>query len=279
MSDAGQTLREAAQRVGAVSDTPRLDAELLLAHALGIERSQLLLDPARYDIPGGFADLIARRLAHEPVAYILGYREFWSLRFSVGPGVLIPRPDSETLIEACLDAARARYPEKWPQSILDLGCGPGTLLLAALSEFSGATGLGVDMAGTALDFAKANATALGLADRAHFQAGNWGEGLDRRFDLILCNPPYISDSEALMPDVARHEPHGALFAGPDGLDDYRRIMPDLTCLLARDGVVVFEIGAKQHAAVAALATAHGFSVQCRQDLAGHDRALVLTWRQ
>ena len=271
------SLRTATNLLTGTSDTPRLDAELLMAHALGIERSAMLLDPARHEVPDLYAHLVARRMAHEPIAYILGYRDFWTLRIEVGPGVLIPRPDSETLVEACLDFARHERGAGWPSRVLDLGTGPGTLLLAVLSEFPDATGLGVDASEQALAYARDNAEELGMADRTGFQSGDWGKGVDGAFDLILCNPPYIADSEILMPDVADHEPAGALFAGADGLDDYRRIIPDLPRLLAPDGLAVLEIGATQHISVRKLAEAAGFAVACRQDLGGRDRALLLTF--
>lgn len=273
MSEVSAALRDAAARLAAVSDTPRLDAELLMAHALGIERQALLLDPARFVVPDGFAALIERRMAHEPVAYIVGYRDFWTIRLAVGPGVLIPRPDSETLIEAALSHIEDR---EAPLHILDLGTGPGTLLLALLSELPEAAGLGVDVSAEALAFARRNAGELQMQDRAIFREGDWSDGVAGQFDLILCNPPYIADSEQLMPDVAEHEPAGALFAGPDGLDDYRRIIPDLPRLLAPGGVAILEIGASQLISVSALAEAAGFTVGCRRDLGGRDRALLLT---
>lgn len=272
MTDVKQALRDAAQRLAGVSDTPRLDAELLMAHALDVERQALLLDPSRFAVPAGFASLVERRLGYEPVAYIVGYRDFWTIRLAVGPGVLIPRPDSEALIEGAIGHFGARA----PAHILDLGTGPGTLLLAALCEWPGATGVGVDTSDVALGYARANADALDVGGRAEFRLGDWGQGVDGPFDLILCNPPYIGDSEKLMPDVADHEPAGALFAGSDGLDDYRRIIPDLPRLLAPGGVAILEIGATQHISVCDLAEAAGFKVACRQDLGGRDRALLLT---
>lgn len=272
VTDVAAALRDAAQRLAAVSDTPRLDAELLMAHALGVERQALLLDPSRFERPDSFANLVALRMKHEPVAYILGYRDFWTIRIGVGPGVLIPRPDSETLIEAAVQYFGAAG----PQRILDLGTGPGTLLFAALSEWPAASGLGVDASDIALDYANENALALGLENRTHLMLGNWADQVDGQFDLILCNPPYIADSEELMPDVAGHEPAGALFAGADGLDDYRRIVPDLPRLLAPGGAAILEIGFSQHMLVRELAEAAGFSVACRQDLGGRDRALLLT---
>lgn len=259
----------AAQLLAAVSDTPRLDAELLLAHALGIERGDLLLDPERFTVPDAFATLMARRLDKEPVAYILGHRDFWTVRIGVGPGVLIPRADSETLLEVAV----AQCP--LPRRILDLGTGPGTLLLAALAEWPDASGIGVDVSPTALDYARRNAAALGCDERAQFRLGNWGEGVEERFDLILCNPPYIGTDEPLMADVAKHEPGEALFAGVDGLDDYRRIVPDLPRLLAPGGAAILEIGWTQRAAVTALGEAAGLSVAAHRDLGGRDRALLM----
>ena len=272
MTDVGAALREAAARLAAVSDTSRLDAELLMAHALGVERPALLLDPERYDVPADFGALIARRMAHEPVAYILGYRDFWTIRLQVGPGVLIPRPDSETLIEAAV----RHFGGTGPSHILDLGTGPGTLLYAAMSEWPAARGVGIDASEVALGYAGENASALAMNDRTKLIHGDWAEGISGAFDLILCNPPYIADSEQLMPDVVAHEPAGALFAGADGLDDYRRVIPDLPRILAPGGLAVLEIGHTQHMLVRKLAEAAGFSVACRQDLGGRDRALLLT---
>lgn len=273
MSEVSAALRDAAARLAGVSDTPRLDAELLMAHTLGVERQALLLDPTRFAVPDPFGDLVARRLAHEPVAYIVGYRDFWTIRLAVGPGVLIPRPDSETLIEVAL----ARIADRAvPLLVLDLGTGPGTLLLALLSDLPQATGLGIDASRDALALADENARRLGMADRAVFREGNWTTDVAGQFDVILCNPPYIADDEALMADVADYEPTGALFAGADGLDDYRRIIPDLPRLLAPGGVAILEIGHTQRILVSELAEAAGFAIRCKQDLGGRDRALLLT---
>lgn len=273
MTDIATALRDAAARLETVSDTPRLDAELLMAHALGIERPALLLDPSRFAVPRDFGALVARRMGHEPVAYILGYRDFWTIRLKVAPGVLIPRPDSETLIEAALSRIDDRDA---PLRLLDLGTGPGTLLLALLSELPETAGLGVDASPAALALAGENAEALGMADRAVFRESDWASEVAGDFDLILCNPPYIADSEALMPDVADYEPAGALFAGADGLDDYRRIIPDLGRLLAPGGAAILEIGHRQRISVSQLAEKAGFAVTCKQDLGGRDRALLLT---
>lgn len=271
MIDVTDALRRAADLLACVSDTPRLDAEILLAHALGVERNVLLLDAARFSGPDGLAALIERRLAHEPIAYIIGYRDFWTVRIGVGPGVLVPRADSETL----LSVAVQHFGDAAPRRILDLGTGPGTLLLAALDQWPDATGLGIDASATALDFARTNAAALGLAGRAELRAGDWAAGIDERFDLILCNPPYVRTDEALMPDVARYEPGAALFAGGDGLNDYRRLVPQLDGLMTPGGIAAVEIGWQQAAAVTGLALAAGLVVELHRDLGGRDRMLLL----
>lgn len=268
---ADTALRDAARRLAAVSDTPRLDAELLLAHALGISRDRLLLAGADAAVPPGFADLVARRLAHEPVAYITGTRAFWTIELAVGPGVLVPRPDSETLLTSAL----AHFGESGPALVLDLGTGSGALLLAALDQWPSARGLGVDRSDAALAAARANAARLGLAPRAEFVAGDWAAALDRRFDLVLCNPPYVEAGSVLPPDVRLYEPASALFAGSDGLDAYRVLMPQLARLIAANGIAAVEIGATQAAAAAALAAAAGLVAACHRDLAGRDRCLVL----
>ena len=266
-------LRDAAARLAAVSDSPRLDAELIAAHAAGLERHEMLLRLRDLAVPTDADALLARRLAHEPVAHITGTRDFWTLRLRVSPDVLIPRPDSETLIEAAL---RHFAGQAGPRRILDLGTGSGALLLAALSEWPDATGLGVDISGAALAVARDNARRCGLADRAAFAQGDWGAGLDDRFDLILCNPPYIEAGAVLAPDVVDHEPHGALFAGADGLDCYRRLAPDMARLLAPGGLAVFEIGHDQGAAVSALFAGQGFVPTLHPDLAGRDRCIAIT---
>lgn len=262
-------IAEAASRIA--SDTPRLDAELLMAHALGVSREAMLLSRLGDPVPDEFAALVERRIAHEPVAYITGSRGFWTIEVRVGPGVLVPRADSETLIEAAVAHFAGG---EGPNRVLDLGTGPGTLLLAALAEWPEAQGLGVDESETALGYARDNAARLGMADRVELRAGDWAGALDGRFDLILCNPPYIGTGEELGPEVCEHEPAGALFAGADGLDDYRRIVPDLPRLLAPGGIAVLEIGWTQGAAVCALARAAGLTAALRQDLGGRDRAVT-----
>jgi release factor glutamine methyltransferase len=243
-----------------------------MAHALGATREQLLLNHLDDATPPQFAALLARRLTHEPIAYITGTRAFWTIELQVGPGVLIPRPDSETLIEAAV----AHFAGRPPATILDLGTGPGTLLLAALAEWPAAHGVGIDASEPALDYARRNADALGMADRAHFRLGNWAAGLNTQFDLILANPPYIGTAEPLPRDVGEHEPAAALYAGADGLDDYRRLVPQLRPRLAPGGAAIIEIGFTQAAPVTALLDAEGFAVTLAHDLAGHPRALIAT---
>lgn len=263
------TLADAARRLADVSDTARLDAELLMAHALGITREALLLGARDRPAPAGFDGLLARRLAHEPIAYITGTRDFWTIALHVTPAVLIPRPDSETLIEAAV----AHFGARGPRRILDLGTGSGALLLAALAEWPEATGRGVDASAGAVAVARGNAARLGLAARATIAAGGWEAAADGGYDLVLCNPPYIGLDEPLPPDVARYEPASALYAGADGLDDYRAILGQLR--LPAHGIACFEIGATQGAAVSALAAGKGFLTEIRQDLAKQDRCIVI----
>ncbi len=263
-------LRAAAARLAPACDTPRLDAELLLAHALGLTREDMILRQRDLAAPPGHEALLARRLAGEPVAYIVGARDFWTLTLHVTPAVLIPRPDSETLIEAAID----HFGGAGPATVLDLGTGSGALLLATLDQWRGARGLGVDASAEALAVARGNAERLGMADRAKFALGDWGAGLAGPFDLILINPPYIATSAMLPRDVLHHEPHGALFAGAEGLDDYRRIAPQLPGLLGAGGIAVLEIGFDQRESVTALLRAAGLAVGARPDLGGRDRCLI-----
>lgn len=265
-------LAGAARRLADSSDTPRLDAELLMAHALGEEREAMLLDDLGRPSPPAFAPLLARREAGEPVAYIIGRRAFWTIELEVGPGVLVPRPDSECLIEAAV----THFGADGPGRILDLGTGPGTLLLAALDQWPRATGLGVDSSEAALAYARRNSERLGLSGRARFRAGDWGEGLGERFDLVLCNPPYVEAGAELPRDVADWEPPEALFAAADGLSEYRRLAPQLSRLLAPGGLACLEIGAGQRGAVASLFEAEGFTISSRNDLNGIERCLQLT---
>lgn len=266
-----QALREATARLEAVSGTPRLDAELLLAHSLGLSRNALLLSQRDLTATAEFAPLLERRMAGEPVAYITGIRDFWTISLHVTPDVLIPRPDTETLLEAALDHFGSRAPRR----ILDLGTGSGALLLAAFDQWPDASGTGVDISPAALAVARENAERLGFADRAEFRLGNWADGLEGSYDLILANPPYVACDAALEGDVL-HEPAGALFAGPEGLDDYRHIAPALPNLISVQGMAALEIGHDQGESVSAILTDQGFRVSIRSDLGGLDRCLVAT---
>ncbi len=256
-------------------ENPSREARLLIAHALGLPARALLPQAAQLD-PAILEPLLRRRAAHEPLAYITGTRGFWSLDLAVSRATLIPRPDSETLIEA----ARAHFPAPTPpRTILDLGTGTGALLLAALTEFPAAFGIGTDLSPAASRLAARNAAALGLAPRTAFLAADWAAPLRGRFDLILCNPPYVATAEipGLMPEVAGHEPASALDGGPDGLREYARLIPTLPALLAPGGLACLELGAGQAPATSALARAAGFTaLATRRDLAGIERALLLS---
>lgn len=267
-------IRAAAARLEGSSDTARLDAEVLAAHLLGVSRSDMLLRHMRDPAPQGLGDLVERRLAHEPVAYITGRQEFFGLPLRVSRDVLIPRGDSEVLVEAAL-AAR---PEA--RRVLDCGTGSGALLLATLAHLPEATGIGIDRSPEALAVAAANAARLGLAGRARmavadWEAPGWTEALGEAFDLILANPPYVETMADLAPSVRAHEPAGALFAGPEGLDAYRLLVPQLPALLAPGGIALVEIGAAQADAVGAIAATAGLCATLHRDLANRPRALQL----
>ena len=276
MGDAAGALRAASETLAETSESPRLDAELLMAHALQIEREDLLLNLPGLRAPAEFSALVDRRLQSEPIAHIIGKKEFWGLDFQVTPDVLIPRPDSELLIEEAVRAFASLHPRR----ILDLGTGSGALLLAALSEFPEASGLGIDVSAAALQIAHNNADALGLADRARFMLldwtlPDWTDSLGPGFDLILANPPYVSTRASLSADVVQFEPHQALFAGKDGLDDYRIIIPALENLLSPAGSALLEIGFDQANPVSEIAKKHGYHVVLKQDFGGNDRLLTL----
>ncbi len=267
------SIRAAAAQLATTSDTARLDAELLMAHALGVTRSDLLLRHMDQPAPAAFAALVARRADYEPVAYIVGEQEFRSLPFRVTPAVLIPRGDSEVLVEAALAARRDA------RRLLDCGTGSGALLLAVLAELPGASGVGIDRSPAALAVATENAARLGLAERAAWQLAdwhqpNWAADLGQ-FDLILANPPYVETGAELAPSVRAHEPAEALFAGAEGLDDYRVLLPQLPALLSPGGVALVEIGATQAEVVSAIAVTAGFRVILHRDLADRPRCLQL----
>jgi release factor glutamine methyltransferase len=269
--------RIAARLAAAGIEGARSEAWLLLAATTGVERAALMAgqrdrlsaaEEMRLDA------LVRRRLAREPVAYLLGEKEFWSLRFEVAPAVLIPRPETETVVEAVL----AQLPDRQRSlRLLDLGVGSGCLLLALLSELPRARGLGVDDSAAALAIAGRNAERLGLTMRAHFRPGCWAEGLANPFDVIVSNPPYVTESDwdRLQPEIREFEPKAALVAGPDGLAAYRALAPDCARLLAPGGLCALEIGLGQGDAVAALLAAQGLTVVARRrDLAGVERCVL-----
>lgn len=267
-----EALRAATARLG--TDWARDEAEMLMAHALGLTRGAMLLNHMRDPAPAAFETLIERRLRHEPVGHILGEAEFYGRRFKVTPDVLIPRGDSETTLAAALEAAPA------PRRILDCGTGSGILLLSLLAELPEAVGVGIDRSADALAVAADNSRTLGLEHRAELRAADWtvtgwADGLGT-FNLVISNPPYVEDNAELDASVRDHEPHGALFAGLDGLDAYRAMIPQLPALLAPQGIVVLEIGYRQADVVTALARASGFAAELRRDLADRPRALILS---
>jgi release factor glutamine methyltransferase len=256
-----EILRDAAERFRLNGiESPRAEARMLWEHAQG--RDSI------------FDQLVQRRLAHEPIAYITGRKEFWSLEFEVGPGVLIPRPETETLVEQTL----AELPDRAAaHRILDLGTGTACLLVAILTEYPHAIATGVDCSDAALRWARRNVTRHGIDGRCTFVQGDWA-AVEGSFDLVLSNPPYVrsADIAALAPDVRDHEPRGALDGGPDGLDAYRAIAPVLKRHLEPGGGSLLEIGAGQHHLVKEIMEAEGLKVpSTAPDLAGIPRCVVV----
>jgi release factor glutamine methyltransferase len=281
MMTAREAVHRAARRL-ADAGVPEAQAEArrLFALGAGIEAGgvRAVADtPLAAEALARFNALVARRADHEPFAYIAGEREFWSLPFRVTPATLIPRPDTETVVEAALAHVRARSGNVL--RILDLGTGSGCILLALVSELPRANGIGVDMSEAALEVAAVNARALGLADRAAFRRGNWTDGIAGPFDLIVSNPPYIPEGDiaALDADVARFEPHAALAGGRDGLDAYRAIAAAAPPLLAPGGALLLEVGFGQAEDVSTLLRGAGLDIHAvRADLAGIPRCVVAT---
>jgi release factor glutamine methyltransferase len=301
----GLAIREAAEALVGKSDTARLDAELLMAHLLGVTRSDLLMRHMRDEVSEGYARLIVRRMRGEPVAYIIGTQDFYGHTLRVTPEVLIPRGDSEVLVEA---AVKARPDAK---RVLDCGTGSGALLLAVLHELPQAEGVGVDSSFPAILVAIENAERVGInhppdpieteqfverlkrdgidtgigtlayapEGRASFKCLDWRKRGWRKFlgqfDLILANPPYVEEAAELDASVRDHEPAGALFSGPEGLDDYRVLVPQLAGLLAPGGAAFVEIGYQQADPVTAIARSAGLSATLHRDLAGRPRVLEL----
>ena len=252
---------------------PRAEARLLLAHVLGGDRARTLSGQVTPEQQAVFESFVTRRAAREPLAYITGHREFWSLDFRVGPGVLIPRPDSETLIE---EALRLIPDRATPLVMADLGTGSGALLIAALTEFPHAKGIGFESDATAAGWARQNLSLHQLTDRAQIRESDWNEAAENTFDLILSNPPYVpaKDIEKLEPEVRDHEPGAALDGGRDGLDAYRGLARLLPRILRAGGLAIMEIGMGQDAAMEPLFKGLEL-VRIAPDLSGIPRALAL----
>ena len=264
------------------SSSPRLDARVLAKHVLDCDDAALIAradDPPDEKMKKAFAELIMRRSVGEPVAYITGVKEFWGLMFHVTRDVLIPRADSECLIEAACDGVD----ESAPLRILDLGTGSGCLLCALLNELPMASGTGVDQSAAAVEIAKNNAVALGLSGRAEFFVSDWFENVNGRFDIIVANAPYIPADRrsGLIIDVSEFEPSTALFAGADGLDAYRRIFDDVSGYVTESGRVVAEYGDQEQGeklrAMAAAAVPDA-RLSTIRDLAARERGLALRRR-
>lgn len=256
------------------------DARILLAHALHLDRAQLLAQSDRL-LEAREIDtvlpLAVRRLKREPVARILGRKEFWSLPLGLTPDVLVPRPETETIVEAALDRVLRGGLRLERLRVLDIGTGSGALLLALLKEMPNATGTGTDIDAGALACARANAERHNLAGRCSFVAGDMAAGLAGPFDLIVSNPPYVARGEIarLEPEVGDYDPKVALDGGEDGLDAYRAIAAAAPRLLAPDGRLIVELGAGQELSVRTLFTNTGLAiVTVRNDLSGIPRALV-----
>jgi release factor glutamine methyltransferase len=278
LSTIAQALTWAADQLRAASATPRLDAELLLGHILGWERARvlaeghaLLVEPWR----SAFRALIMRRAALEPVAYLIGHKEFYGLDFLVDRGVLVPRPETELLVDLALRYARG-LPAQRPPVIADIGTGSGCIAVAVAVHLADALVYATDISPDALRIAGKNVERYGVAARVRLIQGNLLDALPEPVDLLLSNPPYTILSE-IDEGVRRHEPHLALEGGLDGLDSYRRLLAAAAPALRPGGAVILEIGAAQGAAVSALALTHipGARVSVHQDLAGLDRVVMI----
>jgi release factor glutamine methyltransferase len=274
----GDLLGAAAAQLAAVGiDGAMREARLLLQAAAGVPISAQIAFPERTpaaDAAARFEQLLARRARREPMAQILGQREFWSLAFRVTADTLDPRPDSETLVRAVLDQVPDR---STALRLVDFGTGTGCLLLSLLRELPNAVGIGVDVSAAALAVAAGNANALALAQRASFHRGNWDDGLDPAFDIVVSNPPYIpsGDIAALQPEVASFEPRLAVDGGPDGLEAYRGLGPATGRLLARGGLAAFEIGQGQADSVRRIMAAAGLRhIATARDLAAVERCVL-----
>jgi len=271
----------AAQLKSAGDDEAELDARILLGAALNLDLTGIIAQASRKLTPAEaalLAQYARRRIAGEPVARILGQKEFWGLPLQLSPATLVPRPDTETVVELALQLLRAGGELDRSLRIADLGTGSGAILLALLSELPAAKGFGTDISEEALQTAAANAARAGLSDRATFIACDYASGLAGQFDLIVSNPPYIrsSDIAGLAAEVANHDPLAALDGGADGLDAYRTLIPQAARLLAPGAVLVVEAGQGQSGLIEALMTAAGLTPATapKADLAGIPRAVA-----
>jgi len=287
ISLAGQTIETARRNLtaylqAAAIDTPELDARLMIGAVMQLDLTGLISSAGRrltaFDA-ARLRDFARRRIDGEPVARLLGHKEFWGLDFELSPATLVPRPDTETAIEAALDILRADGDTTRALRIADLGTGSGAILLALLHELPQATGIGTDISLDALQTARANAIRLGLAPRATFVACHFAAAVAAPCDLIVSNPPYIrsADIATLSTEVREHDPHRALDGGDDGLDAYRVILGQAVGVLARSGTLILEIGQHQSEDVTRLARAAGLAPHGapRADLGGVPRVLTL----
>jgi release factor glutamine methyltransferase len=282
----GQTVETARRALAArfksvANDSAELDARLLIGHALGLDLTGLITAAQRQLTPDESARLEAfarRRLAGEPVARIIGEREFWGLPLQLSPATLVPRPDTETVVELALELLRAGGDLTRPLRIADLGTGSGAILLALLSELPAAEGFGTDISEAALRTATANAACAGLSERTTFIACDYASGLSGSFDLIVSNPPYIrsTDIGGLAAEVRNHDPLAALDGGADGLDAYRVLIPQAARLLAASAPLIVEAGQGQSGPIQALMVAAGLTPATapKADLAGIPRAVA-----
>jgi release factor glutamine methyltransferase len=285
MTFAGQTVDAARRRLtarfkSAAIESAELDARLLIGAVLGLDLTGMVAAANRTltrDQSIRLERLTGRRLAGEPVARLLGVKEFWGLSLKLSPATLVPRPDTETVVEFALELLRADGLADRALRIADLGTGTGAILLALLSELPGAQGIGTDISAEALETARDNAVRLGFSGRAAFIRCDYASALSGPFDLIVSNPPYIrsADIASLAPEVRDHDPHAALDGGADGLDAYRALIAQATCVLAPGAVLVVEAGQDQAGEIQGLMTAAGLTIPGppKADLAGIRRAV------